>query len=68
MAFISFHSLEDRLVKNFIKSHKDILKTCSKKPITPSYEELSENKRSRSSKLRCAEVCYNEKEDETTYC
>ncbi len=66
MAFISFHSLEDRLVKEFMKAHKNVLKLCSKKPISPSNEELISNRRARSAKLRCAEVCYNEKEDEVT--
>lgn len=64
LAFISFHSLEDRLIKTFMKNHKNILKLCSKKPITPSYEELLRNRRARSAKLRCAEVCYNEKKNE----
>ncbi|MFP3253619.1 MAG: 16S rRNA (cytosine(1402)-N(4))-methyltransferase RsmH [Hydrogenobaculum sp.] len=63
-AFISFHSLEDRLVKEFIKNNADRLKICSKKPITPSDEELLYNKRARSAKLRCAKLCYNEKKDE----
>jgi len=63
-AFISFHSLEDRLVKEFIKHNIDKLKLCSKKPIIPSDEELLYNRRARSAKLRCAKLCYNEKEDE----
>ncbi|MEZ4210942.1 MAG: 16S rRNA (cytosine(1402)-N(4))-methyltransferase RsmH [Candidatus Paceibacterota bacterium] len=54
MAVISFHSLEDRIVKNFFRKKKDegeaILIT--KKPIIPSEEELKENPRSRSAKLR----------------
>jgi len=64
LAFISFQSLEDRLVKEFIKNHIDRLKLCSKKPIKPSNEELLSNRRSRSAKLRCAELCYNQKKDE----
>ncbi len=67
LAFISFHSLEDRMIKDFIKAHIDKLKLCSKKPIIPSDEELLYNPRARSAKLRCAKVCYNEKEDEATY-
>ncbi|GAB6077942.1 16S rRNA (cytosine(1402)-N(4))-methyltransferase RsmH [Hydrogenobaculum acidophilum] len=63
-AFISFHSLEDRLIKEFIKHNIDKLKLCSKKPIIPSDEELLYNRRARSAKLRCAKLCYNEKEDE----
>ncbi len=64
LAFISFHSLEDRLIKEFIKHHIDKLKLCSKKPIIPSDEELLYNRRARSAKLRCAELCYNEKKNE----
>ncbi len=63
LAIISFHSLEDRLVKNYLRSNSfkkksflngnnwgfDIL---TKKPITPSKKEISLNNRSRSAKLR----------------
>lgn len=57
MAVISFHSLEDRIVKNFFKSKvaegKGIyLLAGGKKPITPSKEEINKNPRSRSAKLR----------------
>ena len=69
LSVISYHSLEDRLVKNLIKSgnfkgdiEKDfygvpnlILKAISKKPITASQEELESNPRSRSAKLRVSE-------------
>ena len=72
IAIISFHSLEDRPVKQAIKElssgctcprdfpvcvcgKKPILKEITKKPILPSNEELSENPRSRSAKLRVAE-------------
>lgn len=66
---ISFHSLEDRIVKNILKKetkdcictdlicschHKKSLKLHSKKPITPSEEEIKYNPRSRSAKGRWA--------------
>ncbi len=56
MLIISFHSLEDRIVKNFMKEkeNKGELKILTKKPITPSEEEILSNPRSRSSKLRVA--------------
>ena len=50
MAVISFHSLEDRIVKNFFREQKAILIT--KKPIIASPQEIAENPRSRSAKLR----------------
>ena len=54
---ISFHSLEDRIVKNFFrdKAKEDKLSVITKKPITASDEELKVNKRSRSAKLRVAQ-------------
>ena len=72
IAIISFHSLEDRIVKQTYKSlasgctcpkdfpvcvcgKKPIIEEVSRKPILPSTEELSENPRSRSAKLRVAE-------------
>ena len=72
IALISFHSLEDRLVKQTFKDlsrgctcprdfpicvcgNKPAIKEISKKPILPSDEELANNPRSRSAKLRVAE-------------
>lgn len=56
IAVISFHSLEDRIVKNFFRAKKKdgILEVITKKPITPDLEEVQENPRSRSAKLRVA--------------
>jgi len=53
---ISFHSLEDRIVKNFFRdsSKEDSLKILTKKPIIPSEDEVNLNFRSRSAKLRAA--------------
>ena len=72
LAVITFHSLEDRIVKQYFKGeatdclcppdlpmcvcgHKASLKILTNKPVSPSEEELSENPRSRSAKLRAAE-------------
>lgn len=69
-AIISFHSMEDRLVKNYFKHaglKEDLenpfdnsggirlFKLVTKKPITASVEEIKQNPRSRSAKLRVAE-------------
>lgn len=71
LAVVSYHSLEDRIVKNFFRdaSREFInlpnelttrylqpkLRILNKKPITPSNEEIKQNPRSRSAKLRLAE-------------
>lgn len=57
LCVISYHSLEDRLVKNFIRDNarEGILKQLSKKPLIPGAEELRANPSSRSAKLRGAE-------------
>lgn len=57
LCVISYHSLEDRVVKNFIanNSKKALLKTITKKPVTPNPEEIRLNPSSRSAKLRAAE-------------
>lgn len=54
---ISFHSLEDRIVKRTFKAftESDIFKTLTKKPVTASEHEIFENPRSRSAKLRSVE-------------
>ena len=54
---ISFHSLEDRIIKNYFReeSKKGLIKILTKKPIRPSQEEIIRNPRARSSKLRVAE-------------
>lgn len=69
LVVISYHSLEDRLVKNFIAKgkffgevEKDLFgndikpfEAVNRKPVTPTEQELLENTRSRSAKLRIAE-------------
>lgn len=69
LAVITYHSLEDRLVKNFMKTGnlegkeaKDFFgrnlspfRLLTSKPVTPSAEEVEQNPRSRSAKLRIAE-------------
>lgn len=57
MAVISFHSIEDRLVKNFMreKAKEGGARIISKKPIVPGAEEMATNPRSRSAKLRVME-------------
>jgi len=69
---ISFHSLEDRIVKQTFRRYaghcqcppklpacvcgaKKLIRTVTAKPVTPSVDEIIDNPRSRSSKLRCAE-------------
>jgi 16S rRNA (cytosine1402-N4)-methyltransferase len=51
---ISFHSLEDRIVKEFFRNNKEVLKILTKKPITSTDEEIISNRRARSAKLRAA--------------
>jgi len=58
VAIISFHSLEDRIVKNafrdLVKSKKAVF--INKKPITPTRAEILKNPRSRSAKLRAIQI------------
>ena len=71
VAIITFHSLEDRIVKNFFKDgtfedtaiddiyghrFQSPFKVITKKPVTATEKELKENGRSRSAKLRVAEM------------
>lgn len=59
---VSYHSLEDRIVKNFFKSNemKDNMtrgfRILTKKVVMPEYEEVKRNSKARSAKLRAAEV------------
>lgn len=56
LAVISFHSLEDRIVKDFFKIHHEHgARVLTKKPITASQEEIATNPRARSAKLRIIE-------------
>ncbi len=55
ISIISFHSIEDRKVKNYFKNDERLL-NLTKKPIIPSNEEVRNNNRSRSAKLRIAKL------------
>ncbi len=57
ICLISYHSGEDRIVKNFLKEEekKGVLKILTKKPIFPSLDEVSKNLASRSARLRGGE-------------
>lgn len=57
IAVISFHSLEDRIVKNTFKEYQKqgVLDIITKKPLYPSHDEVVSNPRSRSAKMRVAQ-------------
>jgi len=57
LAVISYHSLEDRRVKQRLAvwERAGVMRRLSRKPLTPTPEEVKRNPRSRSAKLRCAE-------------
>lgn len=57
LVVISFHSLEDRIVKDAIRdgAHQGLYQLLTKKPVTATEEEIESNPRSRSAKLRAAE-------------
>ncbi|OSS41479.1 rRNA small subunit methyltransferase H [Desulfurella amilsii] len=57
LVVISFHSLEDKIVKNIFKdySQRKIVTILTKKPIVPSLDEIKANSRARSAKLRSIE-------------
>lgn len=57
LSIISFHSIEDRVVKHFMRTlaKRGIATLITKKPITPSEDELRSNPRARSAKLRIIE-------------
>lgn len=54
LVVISFHSLEDKIVKNFFKNQKKLI-ILTKKPVRPSPSEVRQNPRSRSARLRAAQ-------------
>ncbi|MDP1762795.1 MAG: 16S rRNA (cytosine(1402)-N(4))-methyltransferase RsmH [Sediminibacterium sp.] len=74
VAIITFHSIEDRVVKNFFRqgsfdeipdnpfmsvAKEEVFKLINKKPVTAGEDELKRNTRSRSAKLRVAELIIN---------
>lgn len=59
LVVISFHSLEDRIVKNYLKDHTDLLRILTDKPVVATEEEIMNNPRARSGKLRAGEKLPN---------
>jgi 16S rRNA (cytosine1402-N4)-methyltransferase len=56
VAIISFHSLEDRLVKQAFRKSPDLFKELTRKPVQATEDEIRTNPRARSAKLRAAEA------------
>ena len=58
LVVLSFHSLEDRIVKNFVRTaqREGVLRVLTPKPLRPDENERRSNPRSRSARLRAAEV------------
>jgi 16S rRNA (cytosine1402-N4)-methyltransferase len=58
---ISFHSMEDRRVKQAFRSAEQtgLVRVLTKKPLSPTDGELARNPRSRSAKLRAIEIAAN---------
>lgn len=57
LVVISFHSLEDRIVKDALRegARQGTYRIVTKKPVTPTMQEIERNPRARSAKLRAAE-------------
>lgn len=55
LVVISFHELEDKIVKTFLRDHTSEFEELTQKPITPSDTEIKNNPRSRSAKMRVAQ-------------
>jgi 16S rRNA (cytosine1402-N4)-methyltransferase len=57
LVVISFHSLEDRIVKDALRggARQGLYRVLTKKPVTAGEEEIERNPRSRSAKMRAAE-------------
>jgi len=58
LVFITYHSAEDRLIKNSLKEaeKRKLLKILTKKVLRPSHDEVRKNPRARSAKMRVAEI------------
>ncbi len=55
IVIISYHSLEDRIVKDFFRGSPEF-SIITKKPIVPTHDEIKTNRRARSAKMRVAEI------------